>query len=383
MAKSLQAQIDILQVEVQSLGEEMETQQAAAVAASKWFMFMCARSRMRAELSPAHPPGFETTETTEGPPHTDSAAANRRAPSPPRHTQTPDSPDRARVLSHMGTRSPAKAAPAPSTVGFSPGKADAKANEKTVKFSPSKHLMTTQSAFPVRNFLAKKIEAEQSRQSPEAAMTPTKASSAARGSDVHSGDPMSDVENDDDAHSEGSDVFPVTGSNTSSAVKTPQHTRTERSANEGVTAFSPGSPASPPQRPKLSISTTAPILAPAAALKPPATPDSPWDEESELEESTPASKASRGADPAGTAAVPASEADTGDSSSVDTDLRDSSRLARSASTEASSTAPIPGPSVSQVSSLYQGGARSPVKLSGSLLRGGRSSGPAFGGANKF
>jgi hypothetical protein len=41
MAKSLQAQIDILQVEVQSLGEEMETQQAAAVAASKSHLSLC------------------------------------------------------------------------------------------------------------------------------------------------------------------------------------------------------------------------------------------------------------------------------------------------------------------------------------------------------
>jgi hypothetical protein len=232
--------------------------------------------------------------------------------------------------------------------------ASKEAADRSVKFSPSK-LLKTHSASPVRTWLAKKLEADEAPPvtSPEPAVT----KSAVPSKNVKEEEEVSDF---DDAQSdEGSDVFPLSPGPRSAAKSTPQEAG-------GVSAFSPSSVNSPPARPKLSINTSSGVALAKGGIATPATPDSPWDDESESE-ATPGTKA-------------AAEDDT---SSVDSEVR--KKVSPPKSTAALATAEpakIPGPSVA---SVYQSGlaapVKSPVKLSGSLGRG-RSSGPGFGGGNK-
>lgn len=255
-----------------------------------------------------------------------------------------------------------------------PAKSPTKDSEKTVKFSPSKHLMKTQSAYPVRNFLAKKFEEEQGQpQSPEAPKSPV----GKQGS-------TSDFDDDGSVHSEGSEVdFPI-----SPPEKNERRSAPDSSFETSVNAFSPGSVSSPPGRSKLTINPGAALTSPSGGKVPtPATPDSPWDEESEFEESpTRASQSGEGPGAAGVATGDGAEEDHDDSSSVDSDIRERGRATRGAGSAAAATASeepaIRGPAVSQVAS-FQAAPKSPVKLSGSLLRGGRSNAPSFGGTSKF
>ena len=201
-----------------------------------------------------------------------------------------------------------------------------------------------------------------------------------------------DEDDEEDAHSnEGSDVFPM-----SPEQAKPPRTPTAATAagaedslsfedSAGVIAFSPGSVASPPPRNigtgKLSISTTAEVATAGTKNIPqniPSTPDSPWDEDSEEEE--------QGGDGGGSQ-------DQDDTSSVDSEVRSKTRSTASegiaspthsttsaaANTITSSTAVgrIPGPSLSSISQ------KSPVKLSGSLLRSGRTSSLGFGSTSGY
>lgn len=193
-------------------------------------------------------------------------------------------------------------------------------------------------------------------------------------------------------HSEGSDVFPtstapsdVHGKPSAAAVAASKPVVVE----EAVHAFSPGSVASPPQRTALSISTGAPKAVPYQPTVPD-TPDSPWDDESEMGGTVDVSKdeqddARHGAD------------HDDDTSSVDSEVRNqkkhspqvaASRLAPLSPTKANTGAgagsgtlqPMRGPSLASVAQLTGPGS-SPAKplLSGSLLQKGRSSGPNLGG----
>lgn len=185
-------------------------------------------------------------------------------------------------------------------------------------------------------------------------------------------------------HSEGSDVFPA------STAPTDAHGKPAAAkpvVEEAVQAFSPGSVASPPQRTPLSISTAAPKAVPYQPTVPD-TPDSPWDDESELGGTVDVSKdrqdgAQQGAD------------HDDDTSSVDSEVRSqkkrspqisTARLAPLSPTKGNAASgsatlqPMRGPSVASVSQLTGSGS-SPAKplLSGSLLQKGRSSGPNLGG----
>lgn len=273
--------------------------------------------------------------------------------------------------------------------------------DRAVKFSPAKHLTSPM----LLHFLDKK---EQQQRSPAPSPSPVTTKETGRtgfafaASDTHAEDPMSDVDRDD--HSEGSDLFPLTPQQQKQTQSRQQGG--DRSQIEGdgdgdgeeIMPFSPGSDASPPARQKLSINTV-PASATAAARGKtggaaiasvePATPDSPWDEESELEESspTPASKLS-----VPSAALAVSGGARGirrggvedDGSSVDSDIRGRSKggggsTGTNTADGAAAAAAVSSSTEASAASTY----RAPiVTKSGSLLRGGRSSGPSFGSGPK-
>lgn len=191
-------------------------------------------------------------------------------------------------------------------------------------------------------------------------------------------------------HSEGSDVFPATPdppTQKASAARAEAPTKEDEIA---VTAFSPGSVASPPPRAKLNINTATQAAPHQATV--PDTPDSPWDDESEVDGA---------AGGAGESSFDVSkdeqqhgDDDADDTSSVDSDIRSQKKPSPKTSVIAGKLAPLSptksgagsvpfqpmrGPSLSSVSQLAGPGS-SPAKplLSGSLLQKGRSSGPNLG-----
>lgn len=196
-------------------------------------------------------------------------------------------------------------------------------------------------------------------------------------------------------HSEGSDVFPASpGPSGEKNGGAEQHTSSSFE-EPGVMAFSPGSVASPPQRTKLSISTV-PQAAPYRA-KVPDTPDSPWDDDSDVEESAGAGAGAGRGSGGGTDVSQSRDDEDEDTSSVDSEIRSQKRtpkadappaseLKPTSSSSASSTVafkPMRGPSLASVSQLTAPGL-SPAKplVSGSLLLKGRTSGPSLSNTYK-
>ena len=283
-----------------------------------------------------------------------------------------NSPERARVLPLMTQASPS----AGSVRGGTTGKLPSPLSSPTKSSTGNKGMPS-----PVHEWLAKR----------KSTIPYEPAQGVVYTDKVVVRDDNSFDEDDEDAHSnEGSDVFPM-----SPEQAKPPRTPTAATAagaedslsfedSAGVIAFSPGSLASPPPRNigtgKLSISTTAEVATAGTKNIPqniPSTPDSPWDEDSDEEE---------GEQGGG-------DQDQDDTSSVDSEVRSMARsivsegiaspthsttsAAVNTTTSSAAVGRIPGPSLSSISQ------KSPVKLSGSLLRSGRTSSLGFGSTSGY
>ena len=283
-----------------------------------------------------------------------------------------NSPERARVLPLMTQASPS-AGPVRGTTGKLPSPLSSPAKSSTGnKGMPS----------PVHEWLAKR----------KSTIPYEPAQGVVYTDKVVVRDDNSFDEDDEDAHSnEGSDVFPMSPEQAkpprtpiaATAAGAEDSLSFEDSA--GVIAFSPGSLASPPPRnfgtEKLSISTTAEVATAGTKNIPqniPSTPDSPWDEDSDEEEGEQGGGGGQ---------------DQDDTSSVDSEVRSKARsivsdgiaspthsttsAAVNTTTSSAAVGRIPGPSLSSISQ------KSPVKLSGSLLRSGRTSSLGLGSTSGY